>query len=192
MSFAAISTTLKRRRYDFVMIAEARDQESVDAAFSSAANGKMTGMTLHAGDAIAAPEKLSQEYSVPVTRQAEHIKLIIAQRLVRRLCSDCKAASIASDALLRFRPSARGATVYTPVGCVVCNGTGFRRELAVFEKFRPTDEFWKAARDGAVASELHAIALESGFRPMFEHGLDRVLAGETSLSEVVKAVPKPR
>lgn len=191
MSYEDISRALKRRKYYFTFFVEGRDHEGVKAIFSAGATGGLTGFTFHVKDAFGIFEKLQVEFGVPLDR-LPLIKLVISQRLVRELCKACRRPVAAPAALVRMRPDAAGSIVYEPVGCEFCSGTGYRRELGVFEKFRPTPTFWRAVYEGKKPDQLYDLALREGYRPMFEHGIDRVLEGETSLQEIFDKVPRKR
>lgn len=189
MAFEDVARALKRRKYYFTFIAEARDASSIGAAFSAGLGGGITGLTFHAADAVVCLERARDEFHIDDSK-LEHVKLIISQRLVRRLCSDCKEPIEAPALLVKYRPEAKGRTIYRAVGCEMCLGTGYRRQLGIFEMLKPVRDLRDALRSGRGVDDLYNIAFQHGYRPMLEHALDRVLAGETSLEEAMKKAPK--
>jgi type IV pilus assembly protein PilB len=116
----------------------------------------------------------------------------VAQRLVRRLCPKCKRQAKVADEVLRaagFEPyELVGLKVFEPVGCDACRNTGFVGRLGVFEIMEMDDEMTRLFLKNAPAEELRALAIEKGMVTLRRDALDKVAAGETSLSEVDRTV----
>jgi type II secretory ATPase GspE/PulE/Tfp pilus assembly ATPase PilB-like protein len=149
--------------------------------------------TLHTNDAPGAVLRLVNMDLEPFVI-ASSLRLIVAQRLVRRLCMKCK-RPMARDAALpvllrsmvdqidRLRP---GAAIYEAVGCTACGSTGYRGRTGIFEVLRVTPAIEELILGRATASEVRAKARSEGMRTLRDAGLLKVLAGETSLAEVLE------
>jgi general secretion pathway protein E len=121
------------------------------------------------------------------------LKAVLAQRLVRRLCPECKAAEPASHALIerfgmtRLAP-AQTIALYRPVGCPACRGTGFRGRRAIAELLVPSRAIDRLIFEGADDAAIERVAVEGGMRPIFDSGLLAVIEGDTTIEEVVRCI----
>ena len=119
---------------------------------------------------------------------------IVAQRLVRRLCADCKRPAVASRELAeRFEldrfASAGPPTIYEPVGCTSCRGTGYAGRIAIAELLAPNETTHRLILSRAGHAEIQRAACEAGMQSLYETGLQHVIAGTTSLSEILRSHP---
>src|SRR5437763_535470 len=176
------------------MIGEIRDLETVQIAVQAALTGHLVLSTIHTNSAAATVTRLRdmglEDYLLTAT-----LKAVLAQRLVRRLCAKCKeTASAGLPAELIERSGLeclRGdvpPALFRAVGCPECRGTGFRGRLAVGELLVPSPAIDRLIFARADHAAIERAAIEDGMRPILDSGLLAVLAGETTLEEVLRSV----
>ncbi|HUG92455.1 MAG TPA: GspE/PulE family protein [Planctomycetaceae bacterium] len=193
-TFATSLRSILRQDPDVVMIGEIRDQETAEIACQAANTGHMVFSTVHANDSLTALYRL-QELGVEPFMIANSISGILAQRLTRRLCPDCreaykpkpeflKQAGLPVDKVDRFyRPPKQ-----PPGVCAKCGGLGFYGRLGVFELLVITDRMRDLIRDKAPAQAIKAEARKNGMLTMKEEGLRLVVKGVTSIDELLRVV----
>jgi general secretion pathway protein E len=187
VTFATALRSILRQDPDVLMIGEMRDAETADLAVQAAMTGHLVFSTLHTNDAVGAIPRLV-DLGVPEYLVAATIEAVVAQRLVRRVCPDCRTdyrPNPESVALLAGRPVGH-VTLTRGVGCSACRGTGFRGRIGVFELLVMTDDVKDAIVRRASRAELRARADESGMRPMRFDGWAKVEAGLTTVEEVLR------
>jgi type IV pilus assembly protein PilB len=189
MDFASGLRALLRQDPDVILIGEIRDTETAQLAVRAALTGHLVLSTLHTNDAIGAIPRLIdmgiEPYLLPSSLAA-----IVGQRLVRRNCETCKESAPVPEALLE-NPTVReliGETreVWQGRGCDACRNTGFDGRLAIYEILSVDDDLHAPIVQGAPASELLKIARQNGMRSMVEDGVQKALAGHTTLAEVLR------
>lgn len=190
MTFAHALRSILRQDPDIIMIGEMRDTETAQIAVQSALTGHLVLSTLHTNTAAAAIIRL-EDMGVERYLITSTINGVLAQRLVRQLCTKCRRPVELPDAMLtktelaRFiAPSTR--TVYDAVGCPECKHTGYAGRTAIHELFTIDAAAHEAILAGADATTLHNIARKSGMLTLYEDGLRKVAAGVTSLEEVLR------
>ena len=193
LTFASLLRSFLRHDPDVIMVGEIRDVETARIAAQAALTGHLVLSTLHTNDAAGAMTRLMdmglEDYLLTAT-----INGIIGQRLLRRLCPDCRSTTVPDQALARrlklaelVPGGARGTlSLGTAVGCDSCNNSGYRGRMAVMEILPVTAEIQRLVMQGAPTHELRAAAMAQGMRSLFEAGLVRALEGETSLEEVMR------
>lgn len=191
MTFATVLRSFLRQDPDVMMVGEVRDAETADIALKAALTGHLVLSTLHTNDAPGAVLRLLNMDLEPFI-VASSLRLILAQRLVRRLCQECKTIDTAMDgrvADLAARddvslPAGAAASVYKPVGCPRCSGSGYRGRTGIYEVLRvsPRIEDLILARAGAQA--VRVAARRDGMRTLRQAAWYKALAGDTSLAEV--------
>ncbi|MBI1732987.1 MAG: Flp pilus assembly complex ATPase component TadA [Gammaproteobacteria bacterium] len=190
LDFASGIRSMMRQDPDIILVGEVRDEDTASMALRAAMTGHQVFSTLHTNSALGAIPRLL-DIGVAPDILAGNIIGIIAQRLVRKLCSHCKEAHEVSDlerSLLGLKVTDRQQTIYRPRGCVKCDKQGYRGRVAVMEvlKFDPDlDEL--LARRGT-PREFLRMALSKGFRTLADAGAQRVLDGSTSLEEISRVV----
>src|SRR5882724_4606747 len=192
LNFASLLRSILRQDPDVIMIGEIRDLETAQIAVQAALTGHLVLSTVHTNSAAATMTRLRdmglEDYLMTAT-----LKAVLAQRLVRRLCAECKAVEAAPDALIerfgmaRLAP-ARAIMLYHPVGCPACRGTGFRGRRAIAELLVPTRAIDRLIFDGADDTAIERAAVAEGMRPIFDNGLLAVLEGDTTIEEVVRCI----
>jgi len=188
MTFAAALRAMLRQAPNIVMVGEIRDPETAEIAINASLTGHMVFSTLHTNDAPSAVTRLIDIGAKPFLVAAA-LRSVMAQRLVRRTCPACKRAytpSVRELHALGLQPGQlEGATFAHGAGCVTCNGTGYRGRMGIFEIFRVHDGIRAMIYDNVTSARLHAQARRDGMRTMREDGIRKVLAGLTTIEEVV-------
>jgi type II secretory ATPase GspE/PulE/Tfp pilus assembly ATPase PilB-like protein len=189
VTFGTALRSILRQDPDVIMIGEMRDQETAEIAVQAAMTGHLVFSTLHTNDAIGAVPRLL-DLGVPEYLLAATVEAVLAQRLVRRTCGDCResyAPNADSVALLAGRPVGR-IKLQRGAGCANCRGTGFRGRLGVFELMVMSDALKDAIARRVPRSTLRALAQEQGLRPLRSDGWTKVEAGLTTVEEVLRVV----
>ncbi|MFY3382627.1 type II secretion system ATPase GspE [Paracidovorax sp. MALMAid1276] len=189
LTFARSLRSILRQDPDIIMIGEMRDSETAQIAVQSALTGHLVLSTLHTNTAAGAVVRLT-DMGVERYLITSSVNGVLSQRLVRRLCMHCRepyqpdATVLESTGLGRFLSP--GAAVYRPVGCAQCRGVGYSGRTGVHELLVVDDALRRSILDGADAGTLHAQAMQAGMHSLYEDGLRKVAAGQTSLDEVLR------
>ena len=189
MTFAAALRSILRQDPDVIMLGEIRDGETADIAIRAAITGHLVLSTLHTNDAASTMLRLI-DMGVAPYMVASSLIGVVAQRLVKLLCPHCKEKLILNDpADLRLVGKTERTVVYTPRlgGCRECGGTGYRGRTAIHEIIVANNGIKELISRNATAEEIGAYARKNGTKLLRENVTDMVLAGDTSLDELVKA-----
>lgn len=197
MTFAAGLRSMLRQDPDVIMVGEMRDMETATIAMEAAMTGHLVFSTLHTNDAPSTPGRL-MDMGVEPFLIASSIVGILAQRLVRCLCPNCKEQYTTSrESLLRYGfpvPEELGAetggeiTLFRPKGCDKCKGTGYKGRSGVHELLVVNDQIRNAILNKQPAHELRGLAMESGMRNLQYDALQKIIMGTTSVDEVVRVI----
>lgn len=184
VTFASALRSLLRHDPDVMMVGEIRDEETADTALKAAMTGHLVFSTLHTNTAVGCISRLADIGCEPFLIGST-MNAVIAQRLVRRLCTHCKAEYEASDAekAKLEKPQHEQLKLFKTVGCAMCQGTGYRGRLGLFETLWFDEELSKLVSKGCSEEELEASA-GNRLQPMWQDGINKVLAGVTTLDEV--------
>jgi len=192
LSFAVALRAFLRQDPDVMMVGEIRDLETADIAIKAAHTGHLVLATLHTGDA---PGSLARLLNMGVSpfNLVGTLSLVIAQRLLRRLCPHCRQPDVLpASALLRagFDPDEPGAdwSPFRAVGCEHCHGTGYRGRVGVFELMPVSGGMGRLLMAGAAADELAAQARREGVPDLARAARNKVRQGVTSLAEAATAL----
>lgn len=208
VEFAAGLRALLRQDPDIIMVGEIRDRETAEIAIRSALVGRLLLSTLHTNDATGAVPRLL-DMGVEPFLLASTLALVVAQRLVRRICMNCRESldpDAAVLATLEKRPDFEatlrvlreqgvlgrgddplaGIRLFRGKGCRQCHGSGFRGRLGVFELFEVDDAIRGMIMERRDASAIRAAAIDRGMKTMFQDGLAKAFLGETTLEEVFR------
>jgi type IV pilus assembly protein PilB len=183
LTFATGLRSMMRADPDVIMVGEIRDTESALIGIEAALTGHLVLSSLHTNDAPSSLTRLV-EMGVEPFLVASAIQCVIAQRLVRRLCHSCRRETTVPAAALGTGAGSDPVTVYEPVGCDRCSGTGYRGRVGLFEVMVMSDEIRALVVAGTSADRIAAVAVEQGMTTLREEGLAKVADGETSLAEV--------
>jgi len=190
MTFPIALRSILRQAPNIIMIGEIRDAETASIATNASLTGHLVFSTLHTNDAPSAVARLV-DIGVPPFLVASSIRAIMAQRLVRRLCTQCKKPTALSEIEMRalgIEPSQmKEAQVMCATGCDHCRHTGYRGRMGIFEIFIIDDEVRHSITKRTSTSLLRRRARELGMRTLREDGVRKVLAGLTSPDEVISA-----
>jgi type IV pilus assembly protein PilB len=188
MTFPAALRSMLRQAPNIIMIGEIRDLETASIAINASLTGHLVFSTLHTNDAPSAVARLI-DIGVQPFLVASSVRAIMAQRLVRRLCANCKQPGELSETELRaLRIEAgqvREGQVMKPVGCDQCRNTGYKGRMGIFEIFIIDDEVRHMINKRSSTLLLRQKARELGMRTLREDGVRKVLAGLTSAEEVI-------
>lgn len=188
MTFAAALRAMLRQAPNVVMVGEIRDLETAEIAINASLTGHMVFSTLHTNDAPSAVTRLIDIGAKPFLVAAS-LRSVVAQRLVRRICPDCRQSHRPGarelHALGLTAAQAAGATFARGAGCPACQGTGYRGRMGIFEIFLVHDGIRAMIYDNVTAARLREQARRDGMKTMREDGIRKVLAGLTTIEEVV-------
>jgi general secretion pathway protein E len=190
LTFARALRSILRQDPDIIMIGEMRDTETAQIGVQSALTGHLVLSTLHTNTAAGAITRL-EDMGVERYLITSSVNGVLAQRLVRTLCSSCKEevplseVTIRQHNLARFLPEGQQ-TIYQASGCSACGQTGYIGRTAIHELFLLDEVMHKVIMDGADATTLHAAARRQGMITLYEDGLRKVVQGETSVEEVLR------
>ena len=190
LTFAAALRSILRQDPDVVLVGEIRDRETAQIALQASLTGHLVLSTLHTNDAPNAVTRLV-DMGMEAYKIAPALRGVIAQRLMRRLCPVCRVVStdpIGSN-LSRFIPP--GATLYQAVGCNNCSMTGYRGRFSIVEVLTMSPELERRIGEGATAEKIAEAARTGGMRSLFGSGLRHVLAGETTVEELLRVTDVP-
>jgi type II secretory ATPase GspE/PulE/Tfp pilus assembly ATPase PilB-like protein len=189
LDFANGIRSIMRQDPDIILVGEVRDRETAEMAFRAAMTGHQVYTTLHTNSALGAVPRLL-DIGIPAEILSGNIIGIIAQRLVRLLCSQCKKPYTASPEEKRVLGLSEdeSATVFRATGCPTCNYKGYKNRMALMELLRLDGDLDELIARRATQRELWETARSKKFRTLAEDGLRRVQEGLTSLSEVSRVV----
>jgi len=189
MDFADGIRSIMRQDPDIILVGEVRDKETAEMAFRAAMTGHQVFTTLHTNSALGAFPRLL-DIGIQPDIMAGNIIGIIAQRLVRVLCSHCKEAYAPSreERLLLGTTGEKVSFLHRSVGCKHCDNKGFKGRTAIMELLVMDSDLDELVARRATAKELRAAAMAKGYRLLADEGLQRVVDGTTSLTEVAREI----
>ena len=190
MTFPAALRAMLRQAPNIIMLGEIRDKETAQIAINASLTGHLVLSTLHTNDAPGAVARLV-DIGVPPFLVSSSVRAVMAQRLVRKLCTNCKEPGELSEyeaRSLNLDPAQLAkATPMKPVGCEKCRGKGFRGRLGIFEILVADDEIRQMINHNATTLQLRHRVRELGMRTLREDGIRKVLAGMTTAEEVISS-----
>ena len=190
LDFATCLRAILRQDPDIIFIGEIRDRETTEIAINASLTGHLVLSTFHTNDAPSAISRLVHMGVEPYLL-ASTLDLVIAQRLVRKICHRCKEPVILSEQVLRrlkIDPEQNKNTVfYRGKGCNSCGGTGYSGRIPIFEFLFIDDAIREKLIDAAGESEVRAMARDKGYGGLLESGAGRILQGLTTAEEVLSA-----
>jgi type IV pilus assembly protein PilB len=191
LTFASCLRSILRQDPNVIMIGEIRDKETAEIALKAAQTGHLVLSTLHTNDSVSAVTRLL-DLGVPGFQIATSLTAIIAQRLIRRLCVCSK--SIPTTPEYASQLVLAGITDPPPFhnapnGCEICDLTGFKGRIGIYEMLAVDESVRAAIREGGNSDEIRTLARQSGMKLMQEYALEHVRDGLTTLEEVQRVVP---
>jgi type IV pilus assembly protein PilB len=191
--------SILRQDPDTIMVGEIRDKETANIAIQASLTGHLVLSTLHTNESAGTIARL-MEFDIENDIIASSLKLIISQRLVRKLCPYCKEEYIMDDetqeeikkAISILSPKSNFVApkeikkIYRPKGCPKCNNLGYKGQVGIFELLFINDDINELIKNRNSIAEIREIAIKDGMVPLFHDGLAKVLRGETSLDELIR------
>jgi type IV pilus assembly protein PilB len=187
LTFAGGLRAMLRADPDVIMVGEIRDGETAKIAVESALTGHLVLSTLHTNDAPSAITRLT-EMNIEPFLTASAVVCIVAQRLVRQLCTYCKSRTMLSVSSLERAGFnvAFDLEAYEPVGCGRCGGSGYKGRIGLYEVMAISDEIRDLTVERSSADEIRKVAVSQGMRPLRADGFEKVKNGITSIAEVAR------
>lgn len=190
LTFARGLRSLVRQDPDIILVGEIRDEETASIAINSAMTGHLVLSSLHTNNAATAIPRF-MDLNIEPFLIASTVNIIIAQRLVRKICTNCRVSEVANAENLpaEFRgyfPKGHEARLYRGKGCDICHGSGYQGRVGIFEVLTMNDEIREAIINKEDAEKIQNIAIKSGMMTMLEDGVNKVKNGITTLEEVIR------
>jgi len=190
MTFSTVLRSILRQDPDVVMIGEIRDEETAEIALHAAQTGHLVLSTLHTNDAPSTITRLL-DMGIEPNMLASSLNLVVAQRLVRRLCPKCRKQTTLKPDLMDRLGIPEEIVLYEPVGCKQCLNIGYKGRMGIHEVFYVSNRMRKLIARGAIDTELMQAAREENMLTLFEDGLSKALAGQTSFQEIMRVCMVP-
>ncbi len=187
LTFASALRSILRQAPDVILVGEIRDKETAQIAVQAALTGHLVLSTLHTNDAPSSITRLI-DMGIPPYLVASCIAGVLAQRLVRKLCPDCRKRADLGQEETSFLRGERVKGVYRAVGCEKCRMTGYRGRIGIFELMSVNSDLRDSISRGEPVEELRLVAERSGMRSLREDGLRKVEEGITTISEIMRIV----
>ncbi len=189
LTFATGLRAMVRADPDIIMVGEIRDRETAQIAVESALTGHLVLSTLHTNDAPSAITRLT-EMGIEPFLVASALDCVLAQRLARMLCSNCKQRTIVPAEVLRDNgyKALVDLEAYEPNGCRRCAGTGYRGRLGIYEVMTLSSEIRNLTLERRSAEEIREVAVREGMRRLRDDGLEKVRQGLTSIAEIARVI----
>jgi type IV pilus assembly protein PilB len=187
LSFSAALRSFLRQDPDIILVGEIRDQETAQIAIKAALTGHLVLSTLHTNDA---PSTINRLVNMEVEgfMLASALRGILAQRLVRTLCPDCRQPRAVSgpEAEQLGLSSQDRVQVFEPGGCAQCHHSGYRGRIGVYECLEVTPEMQRLIERQASLPEMRGLALEQGMQTLRQSAVNKLIQGRTSVQEVMR------
>jgi type IV pilus assembly protein PilB len=183
LDFARILRTFMRQDPDVILVGEIRDTETAQIAIQAALTGHLVFSTLHTNDTVSTISRMAF-MGVESYLMADALNLIIAQRLVRTICPNCKKEVTIPDEIYKKLELDKSCKVYEGQGCKFCDNTGYKGRTAIFEMLRITKDLKDAIARGATDVELRELAAKQGIVSLRKAAIAKLLEGRTTVEEV--------
>lgn len=197
LTFAKGLRSIVRQDPDIILVGEIRDTETAEIAVNAALTGHLLLSTFHANDAATAIPRLL-DMDIEPFLLASTLEVVIAQRLVRKICDHCRysVTTQQSDLEKLFKQASsyfpdREITLYAGKGCAACGDTGYNGRIAIFEFIAITPEMQDLILKQPSTREIWKLASAQGSRTLFDDGIDKVKSGATTVEELLRVVPAP-
>jgi type IV pilus assembly protein PilB len=187
LDFARVLRAFLRQDPDVLLVGETRDKETARIAVEAALTGHLVFTTLHTNSAAASFVRLADMGIEPFLVSTSTLG-VVAQRLARRLCDRCKEPYTAEDSACEFLGLKKGTTLYRGKGCAACQNRGVRGRLGIYEVMEMNSELRAMVAKGALTGEIHACAVRHGMTDLKHYATQMLVAGTTSLEEVMQVV----
>lgn len=191
-TFANALRAIVRQDPDVVLVGEIRDEETADIAINASLTGHLVLSTLHTNDAAGAIPRLIDLQAKPAIF-SDALRLIIAQRLIRKLCPECKKSHPPTEQdianIKQISPTSPiPDEIHSAVGCPACNNTGYKGRVGIYELMSITPELKAKIVSGSPAHELTELAISQGMTTLGQDGISKVTSGTTDLTELLRVI----
>ncbi len=198
LTFSAGLKSIVRQDPNIILVGEIRDEETAGIAVNAALTGHLVLSTLHTSDAATTIPRLL-EMKVEPFLIASSLNLIVAQRLVRKICTNCRESQVIETELIKgeipeglikkfLEQTKKGISLYKGKGCPVCRGTGYVGRVGIYEVMTMSDSLREAIMKKTDAEEIKKIAIKEGMTTMLEDGLVKVKMGVTTIDELLRVI----
>jgi type II secretory ATPase GspE/PulE/Tfp pilus assembly ATPase PilB-like protein len=192
LTFADTLRSILRQDPDVILVGETRDAQTAQIALQSSQTGHLVFSTLHTNDSVSAITRL-RDLGIPSFLVASAVLGVLAQRLVRIVCMECKEPYLPTEEVQYRFKTLMGSEVPFPAsfhgkGCKKCNNTGFKGRTGVFEFLKIDNEFRDMIANNEPEHVIRKKALETGMKKLITHGMEKVSAGITSVEELLRVV----
>ena len=187
LDFARVLRAFLRQDPDIMLVGETRDKETARIAVEAALTGHIVLTTLHTNDAASTFMRLMEMDIEPLLISASLLG-VIAQRLVRRICPDCREAITPDSVVSRYLGLDDGTPVYKGRGCDRCNLSGYRGRVGIYEVLVATEEIKHLIAQGRSTQEIRKKAVAGGMRTLKEYAVNLLKEGATSVDEILRTV----
>lgn len=199
MTFSRGLRAIVRQDPDIILVGEIRDRETAEISVNAALTGHLLLSTFHANDAATAIPRL-MDMGIEPFLLASTLEVVIAQRLARKICNNCRYSLPAIEAIKALETNraevvkffSKDDNVYAGKGCNVCSQTGYNGRTSVFEFIEITPEMQELIIKNPSARDIQALARRQGERSMFEDGIEKVKSGVTTIAEIMRVIGLPR
>ena len=186
LTFANILRSILRQDPNIIMVGEIRDKETAEIAIRSSLTGHLVFSTLHTNDAASAVSRLT-DMGIEPFLVTSSVRLVMAQRLVRRVCQKCKEEDFPEESLLKELGLEQGKiTLYKGKGCEACNHTGYKGRIALIELLEIDSELSDLIQKNSNAGEIKKLGLKKGMVSLREVGIQKVREGLTTVEEIYR------
>jgi type IV pilus assembly protein PilB len=188
LTFASCLRSILRQDPDLIMVGEIRDVDTAEIAFQAALTGHLVFSTLHTNSAVGAIERLL-DLNVKPLLITSATNLIVAQRLARRICMNCREPYVPSADVFRKLPIERDNHEFLHgKGCAACGGTGYSGRVGIFEILRMTPRLKELVSRRATEAEMRSAATDAGTRSLLRNALDKLRQGLTTAEEILRVI----
>ncbi len=189
ITFAGYLRSILRQDPDIIMIGEIRDHETAEIAVQAAITGHLVLSTLHTNDAPGAVTRLIDMGIAPFM-VASSLLGVVAQRLVRRVCENCRRECIPEESEIAFAGLKAGTVLYSGAGCEKCNFTGYRGRVAIYEVMNILPSVQSIVLNSPTTEELREAAINRGMITLKEDGIRKAMSGVTSIKEIIRVASR--
>jgi type IV pilus assembly protein PilB len=188
LTFGAALRSILRQDPDIILIGEIRDEETADIAIKMALTGHLVFSTLHTNDAASSIARFV-DIGIPPLLLGSALNIVVAQRLVRKICQKCKVEYVPDIELIEQLglEKRQGLKFYKGEGCVNCNGSGYSGRMGLFEMLVITREMRKLILRNAPSGEIQDLGKKQGMQTLRQAGIEKILNGDTTVEQVIAA-----
>jgi type IV pilus assembly protein PilB len=187
LDFARVLRAFLRQDPDIILVGETRDKETAKIAVEAALTGHLVFTTLHTNDSTSTFIRLL-EMGIEPFLISTSVLGIVAQRLVRKICKKCKEPQTIDPVMAQYLGLAEGTTIYKGKGCDLCNLSGYKGRVGIYEVLVPNDEVKRMVAEGRNTDDIRKQAIESGMKTLKDYGMILVEEGLTTVEEVLRTV----